>query len=132
VGEEVSNLQSPAILFLDTDGDGLTDIWESGYSDSVTGLDAGADYDSDGLTVREEFIANLDPYQVDAFELKIDRSGLLSWDPIPHRFFTLRTSSSPSLDFDVIALDLAGSTNSFHVDLEEALSSAFYRLSVHD
>lgn len=132
VGEEVSNLQSPAILFLDTDGDGLTDIWESGYSDSVTGLDAGADYDSDGLTVREEFMANLDPYQVDAFELKIDRSGLLSWDPIPHRFFTLRTSSSPSLDFDVIALDLAGSTNSFLVDLEEALSSAFYRLSVHD
>lgn len=132
LGDVVSNLQSPAILFLDTDGDGLTDIWESRYSDSVTGLDAGADYDSDGLAVHEEFMANLDPYQADAFELKIDRCGLLSWDPIPHRFFTLRSSSSLDQDFEIIAPDLAGGTDSFPVDLEGISRSVFYRLSVHD
>lgn len=61
IGSELSSLYKNSdykILLQDTDGDGLTDLYESSYSKTSTNE---RDTDSDGLFDGDEIIMNLDP-----------------------------------------------------------------------
>jgi len=52
---------------IDSDGDGITDVWEIiNNLDPQNGLDAAEDSDNDGLTNLEEFEANTNPFDPDS------------------------------------------------------------------
>jgi hypothetical protein len=56
------NTPSPgAANFLDSDGDGLSDVWELANGLDPLVADAAADADGDGRTNAEEFLAGTDP-----------------------------------------------------------------------
>ena len=50
----------------DTDGDGMPDDWEIEHGTDPTVDDAGLDYDHDGLTNLEEYLAGTDPLAAEA------------------------------------------------------------------
>jgi len=52
---------------LDTDNDGLPDVWEEKYCGSFTGCDPNADTDGDEYTNLEEFKAGTDPLNPDSY-----------------------------------------------------------------
>ncbi|HMP72232.1 MAG TPA: alpha-amylase family glycosyl hydrolase [Kiritimatiellia bacterium] len=54
-------------LSLDTDGDGLPDWWELAFFGGPTNAIAHQDYDSDGYTNLEEYLAGTDPLNPDSF-----------------------------------------------------------------
>lgn len=55
-------------FWLDTDGNALSDWWESRYFGGANyGIEAGADYDGDGWTNLGEFLDNTDPLNSDSY-----------------------------------------------------------------
>ena len=53
-------LPSRAFALVDTDADGMSDVWEQLYN--AEAVDPAADDDSDGMTALEESLAGTDPY----------------------------------------------------------------------
>lgn len=49
----------------DSDGDGLSDVWETAFGTSPIAFERDADPDEDGLTNLDEFVAGTDPSQPD-------------------------------------------------------------------
>ena len=61
-----------AYEYVDTDGDGMADVWETAHGLNPDTADGGADADQDGLTDLEEFRRNTDPNAPDT-----DGDGIL-------------------------------------------------------
>ncbi len=46
---------------VDTDGDGIPDVWEQAHFDGITNANPGVDTDGDGFNDGEEYVADTDP-----------------------------------------------------------------------
>ncbi|MFO1482445.1 MAG: CARDB domain-containing protein [Verrucomicrobiaceae bacterium] len=91
-------------LFIDDDNDGLARAWEiaNGLSDS-NGSDAGADWDGDGFTNRQEFLAGTNPNDSNSF-LKVGQfnvvqngngtslTATISWPSVAGRLYAIERS----------------------------------------
>ena len=64
----------------DTDGDNLPDAWELTYFGNL-GQDGAADFDGDGVTNLEEFLAGTDPTKAPAAN-SADTVKLSIWTPL--------------------------------------------------
>ena len=77
----------------DADGDGLSDAWETNYF-GPAGTDPNADFDLDGMTNGEEYLAGTDPTS-DLSYLKIDAlaatpAALIQFAAISNRTYTVQ------------------------------------------
>jgi len=77
---------------VDADHDGIPDDWESAWGlNSNNPLDAGLDYDGDGMTNLQEYIAGTDPWDSDSY-LKVDQinaTGTLQFTARAGRTYTI-------------------------------------------
>jgi hypothetical protein len=121
-------------VLADSDGDGLSDVWEQTYFGSSLGADRDADSDGDGLLNWQEQQAGTDPTS-DASYLRVDSiaaTGLttLTFSAISNRTYTVEFSDSLSPGgWAPLTLVPARATNWNAVVQDAALSTnRFYRL----
>lgn len=132
-GPGVTNLNVLADILLDSDQDGLPDVWEFKYFGDDLVANPGEDPDGDGLTHTMEFLADLNPLQSDAFTVQINPDLLrLEWTPRPHRFITVLTSDSLLPPFSVLAQDIPSEEGVYLLPAAASSSGAFYRLEIGD
>ena len=125
----------PPSLTSDLDGDGMDDAWEwKWFGDQArTG---GDDWDQDGLSDRDEFLAGTDPKRQDA------PITLVLVEPDPDGITVLQWPAAAGRSYDVLGIDdlgnstwqvlsanlqPAGGTGSFRVNTREA-SHRFFRV----
>jgi hypothetical protein len=90
----------------DSDGDGIPDIWESGFGFSPTNAaDAALDADGDGMTNGAEYIAGTDPTNSLSY-LKVERLetvpganvlARIEFNAVSNRTYSVQFSPSPAL-----------------------------------
>jgi hypothetical protein len=129
---------TPAPLFLDSDGDGLPDVWEmangldrnSGFGDDG----ASGDPDRDGLTNLQEYIVGTRPRDALSF-LKIehitfgtDNSVMLSFIATSNKTYTVQQAPSLSAVWSNLTNITARETNRAEVLIMHSTTNRFYRL----
>jgi hypothetical protein len=129
-------LSAPAII--DSDGDGMDDQWELDYFGTLA-RDATGDYDSDGGTDLNEFLAGTDPTDpTSVFRARIVHSGpaaqtpVITWPAVPGKSYQiqfkndLNDASWQNFNGNVILLGNQGSA----YDLVPAAGQRFYRIVI--
>jgi len=88
---------------VDTDGDGIPDVWEIAHHTDPNNPDSSADPDHDGMTNLEEFLAGTDPWhgnsrvQLEAVEAKLiglERAVVLRFHAVSNKTYTLLARDS--------------------------------------
>ena len=86
--------------FPDTNGNGISDLWEKAFFGSVNPLYTGrADTDGDGMSDQSEFLAGTNPtdpksvFQLHPPETLANGTVRLSWDTVPGRAYRLEVST---------------------------------------
>jgi hypothetical protein len=89
----------------DSDGDGIPDAWEMRYAGNLTTFTATSDYDGDGQSDLQEYLADTNPLDptdylhIVAFSLSEDKtSSAIAWNTKPTRQYRIliRPSLAPS------------------------------------
>ena len=125
---------SEASLSVDTDGDGLSDTFETyararrwaqysyiPFGTSITN----ADTDGDASTDYEEFVAGTDPLNaIQCFQITnlypiVSNNFLLSWYSVEDRFYSIESSTNLMSGFDVIVSNISATppVNTYSVGL---------------
>jgi hypothetical protein len=84
---------------LDSDGDGIPDAWELFWAGDLSSLSREGDYDGDGVSDYEEYLADTNPmdpedqFRILAYESS-ENSSLLSWTSKPTRVYQAQSSST--------------------------------------
>jgi hypothetical protein len=119
-------------VLADSDGDGLSDVWEQTYFGSSLGAERDADSDGDGLLNWQEHQAGTDPTS-DASDLRVDSIAAtgpttLAFGAVSNRTYTVEFSDSLSpgswatlvsvparaTNWTAVVHDAAASTNRFY------------------
>lgn len=85
--------------WLDTDADGIPDDWEQTYGlDVSNGADAAADFDGDGATNGEEFLAGTNPKSFSQslrlhLAIGTEEAGVLSFESVSGKLYLLESSA---------------------------------------
>ena len=100
-GSATSAVATLTVSALDTDGDGMPDVWEMAHGLNKFVNDAGLDPDLDGLTSLQEFIAGTDPQDGQSY-LKLEATGA------GPGFCVLRFVAISNRTYSVLARDVMG------------------------
>ncbi|MDB6034189.1 MAG: metallophosphoesterase, partial [Verrucomicrobiales bacterium] len=74
-GSVTSAVANVTVSVLDTDGDGIPDLWEKAHGLNYQVNDANLDPDHDGMTNLQEYLAGTDPQRADSY-LRVDSLAL--------------------------------------------------------
>jgi hypothetical protein len=131
-------LSAPAFLtiVMDSDGDGLSDAWETAHGlNSMNPLDSADDQDGDGMLNWQEYIAGTDPTNSLNY-LKIDdieagSGSTLAFGAISNRTYSILYSDDPEAGTWSKLLDLlARPTNRVEFVIDpDSTAKRFYRIA---
>jgi hypothetical protein len=118
---------------VDTDGDGLSDLWEYRNFGGVTNAITTANPDGDDYNNYEEYIAGLNPNVFDAFKISSFTAGAsntytLKWNALAGRSYNIYWTSNLLNRFTLIRSNLTG--GQFIVTNPATANAGFYKISV--
>lgn len=128
---------------LDTDGDGMGDVWEQHHFGSLSAPDgaAAADWDGDGACNGDEFAAGTDPsdaaacLRLDALRAcNADGRWIVAWQSVSNRFYAIDLTTNLAQGFPVtVSNGIAGTPPANTVTVRvDAAASAFLRIRIED
>ena len=126
-----------SIVSVDSDGDGLPDVWERQYLGSLA-FGPNDDVDQDGLSNRAEFKAGTNPNDAKScfafINIQSDaREGVrVEWSSVEGKAYTLQRSSDLLSGFTTIQEHIAATAplNGYRDDTAVGTGPYFYRLQV--
>ena len=129
------------LSLVDSDGDGMPDVWEQMYGlNPFLASDAAQDADHDGLTNFKEYVAGTNPtnaQSVFAF-IRITPDTLggirLEWSSVSNRVYVLQRSDQLLSGFADIRMDIPSSppVNNYRDVTATGTGPYFYRLRIQD
>ena len=126
------------IPFLDDDGDGICDDWERHFFNSLTVASAdGTDYDENGFSDRDEFLAGTDPMDSQSRLVISELVHLgegrfeVSWQSAANRTYTLLYKTDiAQTAWTPLETGIPSTPPKNQRILEPGVSSGFYRIQV--
>jgi hypothetical protein len=117
--ESATFLADTHTVLIDSDGNGLPDLWEMTYFGILTNTPPLNDYDNDGSNNQTEYIAGTHPKNagsVFVVEMSSTASSL-TWNGVLNRLYTVQCTTNLSIPF----ADVPG-----YVDLQGADSPSYF------
>jgi len=119
---------------VDSDGNGLPNIWEMFYFNVITGTVATADVDDDGNSNRDEYISGTNPLDNQSrFVVYLDTyTGILEWLTAPNRLYTVEHTYNLTNSFSAVPgyADIPGTGYSDYFMIYPEASNEFFRVQV--
>lgn len=120
---------------VDSDGNGLPNIWEMLHFNVTTGTVATADVDDDGNSNRDEYISGTDPWDDQSiFEVYLDgNTGLLEWNTVLNRLYTLEHTYNLTNSFTPVPgyEDIPGMGDiDYYLGVSDEATNEFFRVQV--
>ncbi len=119
---------------VDTDGDGLPNIWEMRYFGGTTAAASSGDVDWDGANNYAEYIAGTNPQDAQSlFVMQIVNGLNVEWQTIQNRSYTLQSTPDLMVPFadEPNQTDLLGTGNRMSVPCQPSDSpSRFYQVVI--
>ena len=118
---------------VDTDGDGLPNVWEMRYFGGTTAAASSADVDADGADNYAEYIAGTVPTDAQSlFAVQISSGLNIEWQTIQNRSYTLQITPDLMVPFSDVPgqVDLYGTGDTMSVPLSTESSNGFYRVVI--
>lgn len=125
---------------VDTDADDLDDSWESWYFADLAAGDGAGDYDGDGFTDKQEYLAGSDPTNAASFLYVLDaemQAGSesmnveLSWPSGWNRLYTVQASPN-GVVFTNAASGISGTPPANTVTIGRQDEKSWFRVIVHE
>ena len=121
------------LIPVDTDGDGLPNVWEMRYFGETTAAAPSADVDADGADNYAEYIAGTVPTDAQSlFTVRISSGMGIEWPTIRNRSYTLQATPDLMVPFSDVPgqVDLLGTGDAMSVPLSTESSNEFYRVVI--
>ena len=114
----------------DQDGDAMEDSWENTYFGTINQA-ADADYDADGQTNLEEFIAGSDPTDpLSLFKIMSMNDSTISWSAHAERVYEVWWTDDLENEFILIADDISGGSYTDSRTTAQYYPTHFYKIVV--
>jgi hypothetical protein len=120
----------PATDPIDGDGDGLPDWWEQKHFGGITSAAADGSASNGVNTLRETYIAGLDPSGTDRFEVSGGNgpSGALRWTGKPGRRYSVYWTTNLLSGFTLLQADIPADSAEFTDVINTNQASGFYQV----
>lgn len=124
--------REPINLAADSDGDSIPDWWEQTYFGHPTSADGAADDDGDGYTLRQEYLAGLNPAARDRFEISVEGNvpGSFRWPSVPGRLYDVYWTPDLLTPFSLLSVGRPSVSNTYQHAESDGYESGFYRIGV--
>jgi hypothetical protein len=131
----IDNIRLAAAV--DSDSDGIPDVWEELYFGGPTNAQGSVDTDGDGFDNLSEFISGSDPTNsASCFEATskapvAESSGfVVEWGSVSGRVYDIRWNADLAGSFELIQSDIPHPQNSYTDTVHGTEGSGFYRIDV--
>jgi hypothetical protein len=122
----------PAADIIDGDKDGIPDWWEQKYFAGIHAAVANNPAGNGVNTLREAYIAGLNPFGLDRFEISGASSpdGRLSWVGQPGRNYSIYWTTNLTAGFTLLQGNIPWTQNEFIDDVRTNELTGFYQIRV--